>query len=103
MCILESFHILIGFKMNRKTFIQIMENFSSHTIENDRAWRVYLDCIKLFKNSDKDTTEYLESVGSMTHEEKLRWRTKIAEIGIELTPIEIDDYIFILSLAIMKR
>lgn len=89
--------------MNKKTFVQIMENFSSHTIENDRAWKVYLDCIKLFKNSDKDTVEYLENVGSMDQKQKLLWRTKIAEIGIELTPIEIDDYIFILSLAIMKR
>ena len=46
--------------------------------------------------------DYLEKIGSMSRTEKLQWRTKLSELGIELTPDQVEDYIFILSLAILN-
>ena len=63
---------------------------------------VYLNLTKLFRYSDKDTVSYLEEIGSMTKEQKLKWRNSLASEGIELTPDQVDDYILILSLAITE-
>jgi len=33
----------------------------------------------------------------------LEWRTRLAEMGMELTPAQVEDYIFVLSLAILRH
>ena len=43
---------------------------------------------------------FLESSLSMGAEERLRLRSRIAEKGFELTPNQLDQYIFLLFLAI---
>jgi hypothetical protein len=91
--------------MKRKTFLSILYHHSNNTIESDRAWSVYLNLYKLFKdsNEDKHTISYLEEIGSMSKKEKLKWRNRLASEGLELTPDQVDDYILILSLAITER
>ena len=88
--------------MKQKTFNMILFKNSKNSICPDRAWEVYINCCKLTKDSNKNTMEYLEKIGSMSRTEKLQWRTKLSEIGIELTPDQVEDYIFILSLAILN-
>tara|TARA_R110000824_G_scaffold62141_1_gene164754 strand:+ start:4723 stop:4881 length:159 start_codon:yes stop_codon:yes gene_type:complete len=44
--------------------------------------------------------EYMHGVISMGAEERLRLRSRIAEKGFELTPNQLDQYIFLLFLAI---
>jgi len=89
--------------MNKKTFIRILNNYGNSSINSETAWEIYLRCVKNFKNSDKDNIEYLKKIGSMSSREKLIWRNKLAESGIEITPNEINDYILIISLVIMKN
>jgi len=88
--------------MKQKTFTQILYRHSKNTLETEKAWIVYLNLVKLFKNSDKDTVSYLEEIGSMTKKQKLKWRNSLASEGMELTPDQVDDYILILSLAITE-
>lgn len=89
--------------MNKKKFNNIMTTHGNSTINSETAWEIYLKCVKAFKNSDKNSVEYLKKIGSMTPKEKLAWRTQLAESGIEITPSEIDDYILIVSLVVMKN
>jgi hypothetical protein len=89
--------------MKRKKFIDIMSKYSNLSINNETAWEIYLRCVKSFKNTDKNSVEYLKKIGSMSQKEKLVWRTRLAESGIEITPSEIDDYILIISLVVMKN
>jgi hypothetical protein len=89
--------------MKRKTFLSILYKHSKNTIEPEKAWGVYLNLYKLFKDNDKDTIIYLEEIGSMSKREKLKWRNRLASEGLELTPDQVDDYILILSLAITER
>jgi|TARA_B100000085_G_scaffold16821_1_gene14537 hypothetical protein len=88
--------------MKQKTFTQLLYRHSKNTLEIENAWMVYLNLTKLFRDSDKDTVSYLEEIGSMTKEQKLKWRNSLASEGIELTPDQVDDYILILSLAITE-
>jgi formate dehydrogenase maturation protein FdhE len=86
--------------MNKKKFKKIMHSFDKNEIDLEHAWEVYLRMLKLFKYSNGDETlEYLERLACMDQKQKLIWRNKLAEMGIELTPSQVDDYIFILSLA----
>jgi len=88
--------------MNKKTFNKIIYNFKKSDLDVDHGWEVYLRILSLFKeNKCEKTLDYLETVGSMNQKERLAWRTKLAEMGIELTPSQVEDYIFILSLAIV--
>jgi hypothetical protein len=88
--------------MNKKTFNKIIHNFKKSDLDVDHGWEVYLRILGLFKaNKCEKTLDYLETVGSMNQKERLAWRTKLAEMGIELTPSQVEDYIFILSLAIV--
>lgn len=88
--------------MKQKTFTRLLYTHSKNTLKSEDAWIVYLNLVKLFKDSDKDTVSYLEEIGSMTKRQKLKWRNSLASEGTELTPDQVDDYILILSLAITE-
>lgn len=88
--------------MKQKTFNNLLYRHSKNTLELEKSWMVYLNLVKLFKYSDKDTVSYLEEIGSMTKQQKLKWRNSLASEGMELTPDQVDDYILILSLAITE-
>ena len=59
------------YKMNKKTFTNILNKYGNSSINSETAWEIYLRCIKTFKNSDKDNIEYLKKIGSMNMREKL--------------------------------
>ena len=42
----------------------------------------------------------LEALPDMDTEKRLRWRTSLAEQGFEMTPIQVDQYISIIELAL---
>ena len=88
--------------MKQKQFNKILYRHGKSDLDIEKAWKIYLKCLELFKNENRNTIKYLEDMGLMKEKEKLRWRNKLAESGIELTPDEIDDYILILSLAMMS-
>jgi hypothetical protein len=97
MCDITKGHI-----MNKKRFNLVLYNFCKSDIDKDRAWTIYLNFLKLFKEKNGVTIEYLEKIGCMNNSQKLIWRNKLAEKGIELTPDQVEDYVFILSLAITE-
>ena len=89
--------------MKQKEFNKIFYTYSKNELEKDTAWDVYLRFYKICKTGDQDTIDYLERIGSMDKKQMLEWRTKLAEMGMELTPAQVEDYIFVLSLAILRH
>ena len=89
--------------MKQKEFNRIFYTYSKNELEEDTAWDVYLKFYKICKTGDQDTIDYLEKIGSMNKKQMLEWRTRLAEMGMELTPAQVEDYIFVLSLAILKH
>ena len=87
--------------MKRKQFNKIFYRWSKSDLEEEKAWDTYVKYNKILKDKDPNMTEYLEKIASLSKKEKLQWRNRLAEKGVELTPNQINDYIFILSLAIM--
>lgn len=88
--------------MKQKEFNKVFYTWSKSDLEKEKAWDTYIKYNKILKSKDVNMTRYLEKLASLSKKEKLEWRNTLAEKGVELTPDQINDYIFILSLAIMN-
>ncbi len=86
--------------MKRHQIFNLLETFYNDTIESGRAWKTYQNFYDICSSGDQTTIEYMQGVISMGVEERLRLRNRIAEKGFELTPNQLDQYIFLLFLAI---
>lgn len=86
--------------MKRHQIFNLLETLYNDTIESDSAWKTYQNFYDMYSNGDQSTIEYMYGVVSMGTEERLRLRSRIAERGFELTPNQLDQYIFLLYLAI---
>ena len=86
--------------MKRHEIFNLLETFYNDTIESDSAWKTYQNFYNMYSGGDKPTVEYMYCVISMETEERLMLRSRIAEKGFELTPNQLDQYIFLLFLAI---
>ena len=86
--------------MKRREIFNLLEMFYNDTIESDSAWTTYQNFYDMYSNGDRPTIEYMYCVVSMGKGERLRLRSRIAERGFELTPNQLDQYIFLLFLAI---
>ena len=86
--------------MKRREIFNLLEAFYNDTIESDSAWKTYQNFYDMYSSGDRLTVEYMYGVISMGTAERLRLRIRIAERGFELTPNQLDQYIFLLFLAI---
>lgn len=88
--------------MERHQIFNLLESFYNDTIESDSAWQTYQNFYDICSNGDQSTIEYMRFVVNMGVKERLMLRSRIAERGFELTPNQLDQYIFLLFLAIIQ-
>ena len=86
--------------MKRQQLCILLEAFYSDSIELEFAWKTYNNFYQICCEGDKDTINYLHLVVDMEKDARLLLRNRIAEKGFELTPNQLDQYIFVLFLAI---
>ena len=84
--------------MKRKKLARILNDFYDDALPTDHAWDTYLNFLKMYKSADEDTIEFMYGICNMTKNDMLRWRTRLAEKGFELTPNEIEQYILIAAI-----
>ena len=89
--------------MEEDGLYQILTSCYEDTLQSSTAWNVYQKVIRLCQEGDLYTITYLHQLCLMDKEEKLAWRTKIAERGFELTPNEVDQYMLIVGLALKSE
>ena len=85
--------------MKQEKITTLLKALYNDTIKSDSAWETYINFYKLCLDSDNDTIDYLYYVVNMNQEHRLRLRNRIAEKGFELTPNELNQYIFLLIMA----
>jgi len=88
--------------MEQEKLLTLLVIFYDNTIDLDRAWRAYNNFLSIFKDEDEATIDYMLNIVNMNHKQRLHLRNRMAERGYELTPNELDQYIFILLMAIYK-
>ena len=93
--------------MNRNNFTELFNSVREETLDDSRnsttdlndAYNTFLDLTKQIKETD-DACEYMERMSEMDEQERLRWRMCLADEGIEMTPLQVDEYIILLELAL---
>jgi|TARA_B100000131_G_C17612764_1_gene408392 hypothetical protein len=88
--------------MEQEDLLTLLMILFDDTIDLDKAWKTYNNFINIFEDKDQDTIDYLLDVVDMDRKQRLVLRNRIAERGFELTPNELDQYIFILLMALYK-
>ena len=86
--------------MKQEKITTLLNALYNDAIKPDSAWETYMNFYKLCLDGDSDTLDYLHHVVNMTSKERLDLRNRIAEKGFELTPNQLNQYIFLLLLAI---
>tara|TARA_R110002020_G_C16042166_1_gene753806 strand:- start:165 stop:452 length:288 start_codon:yes stop_codon:yes gene_type:complete len=86
--------------MKQEKIFTLLEALYGETIERESAWRTYQNFLNICADEDNETMDYMLHVVNMNHKERLNLRNLIAEKGYELTPNELNQYIFLLLLAI---
>jgi hypothetical protein len=86
--------------MKQQKISALLKALYHDTIKLESVNTTYNNFYKLCLDSDKSTMDYLHDVINMCLSERLELRSRIAERGFELTPNQLDQYIFILVLAI---
>ena len=64
------------------------------------AWDTYNDLIEQLAEEDDSAGDQMQLLTEMDAKERLVWRTCLSEAGIELTPMQVDDYLKIVELAL---
>ena len=86
--------------MDKELLYDMLSSAYVDTIDINKAWSLYENFDELCINGDFTTILYLYKICMMNKQEKLKWRTKIAELGFELTPNEVDQYLLILTIVL---
>ena len=89
--------------MKQERIFNLLQALYIDTIKEESALRSYKNFLKICSDEDDTTLEYLLYVRNMTAKERLVLRNSIAERGYELTPNELNQYIFLLMLAIYEH
>jgi hypothetical protein len=86
--------------MNINELGKILNSVYDHSIENEHAWEVFNNFLELFMLEELQTTDYLCSLIELNKIERLKFRGDLAELGYELTPNELNQYILLLIIAL---
>tara|TARA_Y100001951_G_scaffold105115_1_gene119976 strand:- start:534 stop:830 length:297 start_codon:yes stop_codon:yes gene_type:complete len=87
--------------MKRQQIYELLESLYADAIEPESAWQTYQNFYHICTDGDKDTMDYMYNVIDMSATQRLELRRKMAERGFELTPSQLNQYIFLLLLATM--
>ena len=86
--------------MNKEQLALVLRAFFDDSIKETSAWLAYCNFKNLLNDGDKDTIEYFLRVVEMNRISRLKLRNSMVEQGNELTPNQLDQYIFLLLLAL---
>jgi len=86
--------------MDKELLHDMLSSAYEDTIDINKAWNLYENFDELCLNGDFSTILYLYKICMMGKKEKLKWRTRLAELGFELTPNEVDQYLLILTIVL---
>ena len=87
--------------MNKKQLTLVISSFfSCDSLKPEKSWAAYKNFKKLCNEDDESTLDYFFSVIETDNKNKLKLRNNMAENGYELTPSQLEQYVFILRLCV---
>ena len=86
-------------KMDRKIFNQTIKALYDD-IDIIEAWETYNETLMTMGTGTERDIDVLQMLLTLDESQRLLWRTALAESGYEMTPIQVDQYISIVELAL---
>ena len=86
--------------MDKKIFIETMIDLWGKDFNFSEGWDIYNELSNDGDDVECSKRELMEALPQMNKNERLLWRTQLAEQGYELTPTQVDQYISIIELII---
>ena len=86
--------------MDKELLYDLLSTSYEDTIDIEKAWSLDQNFDELCIDGDFTTIVYLYKICMMDKGARLRWRTRLAELGFELTPNEVDQYLLILTVVL---
>lgn len=87
-------------KMEKSYVLTALKSIFNDPLEDESAWKTYANFLELFMQEHEETTDYLCRIVEFNRSQRLMFRTRFAERGFELTPNQMNQYIFLLMLAL---
>ena len=84
-------------KMTKKVFNQTIKDLWGN-IDLMEAWETYNETT--MASGEERDIDILSMLLTLDKGQRLLWRTSLAEAGYEMTPIQVDQYISIVGLAV---
>ena len=72
-------------------------------IDVSEAWTAYRESMDTIEFGTDQDVEVLEMLLTLDDEQRLLWRTALCEKGFEMTPIQVDQYISIVEIALCNE
>ena len=85
--------------MNKEYLLSVLHSIYDWPISDDSAWRVYNNFVEMCNTEDFAMRDYLFDLINLNKKERLVFRNRVAELGFELRPDEVDQYIFLIVMA----
>ena len=86
--------------MNKEELYKTLSSIYNNPISELSAWEVFNNFLELFMSEDYHTVDYLCRVIELSVLERLSFRNELAELGFELTPNELNQYILLMIIAL---
>lgn len=85
--------------MDTNELNKILTSVYDDALEKQHSWEVFNNFLELFMMEELQTTDYLCSLIELNKHQRLQFRSSLAELGYELTPNELNQYILLLIIA----
>lgn len=86
--------------LDKNNLMEMLRSVYDEPISEETAWSSFERFRHYIADGDKDTIDYFLSFVGQDDRELLKLRNSLAETGYELTPSEMSQYIFILTLSL---
>ena len=88
--------------MKEQELLSLLSEIYDDTIPHKNALKSFKAFTNLFMEENGAVTEYLLSVIEFNKIQRLKFRNRLAEKGYELTPNQLNQYIFLLIVAMSE-
>ena len=89
--------------INQEKLISILNFTYKEPIDETNAWNCFNRFRDYIDQGEKETIDFFIEVAFCNQKEMLSLRNLIAELGFELTPNQLSQYVFLLTLSLLEK
>jgi len=90
--------------MNKEQIVETVKSIYDWPLPEEKIWSVYNNFTELLSGEpDYETIRYCEKIVNFPKKDRKKYRNKLASLGFELRPDELDQYIMIMMIVLTEN